>query len=88
MKAFVATDPKRIEAGIMGSDRCMRMNTPIGCWTDLCGEPKGLVKGVRQTDLGLCCVTSAHEAGDAPPGAVYRFLRRDWKEEHVLGPPG
>jgi transposase len=73
---------ERIEADIMGSDLLHADDTPIRV-LDRSLRDKGLGKGVRQGRIWAYVRDQRPWAGDAPPGAVYRFAP-DWKEEHVL----
>jgi transposase len=71
----------RIDAEIMASDLLHADDTPIRV-LDRSQRDKGLGKGVKKGRIWTCVRDQRPWAGQAPPGAVYRFAP-DWKEEHV-----
>ena len=73
---------ERIDAEILGSDLLHADDTPIRV-LDRSRRDKGLGKGVKQGRIWAYVRDQRPWAGDAPPGAVYRFAP-NWKEEHVL----
>ena len=73
---------ERIDAEILGSDLLHADDTPIRV-LDRSRRDKGLGKGVKQGRFWAYVRDQRPWAGDAPPGAVYRFAP-NWKEEHVL----
>ena len=73
---------ERIDADILSSDLLHADDTPIRV-LDRSRRDKGLGKGVKQGRIWAYVRDQRPWAGDAPPGAVYRFAP-NWKEEHVL----
>jgi len=73
---------ERIDADILGSDLLHADDSPIRV-LDRSRRDKGLGKGVKQGRIWAYVRDQRPWAGDAPPGAVYRFAP-NWKEEHVL----
>jgi transposase len=71
----------RIDAEIMASDLLHADDTPIRV-LDRSQRDKGLGKGVKKGRIWTYVRDQRPWAGQAPPGAVYRFAP-DWKEEHV-----
>lgn len=71
-----------IEADILGSDLLHADDTPIRV-LDRSRKDKGLGKGVKQGRIWTYVRDQRPWAGQAPPGAVYRFAP-DWKGKHVL----
>ena len=71
----------RIDAEIMGGDLLHADDTPIRV-LDRSQRDKGLGKGVKKGRIWAYVRDQRPWAGEAPPGAVYRFAP-DWKEEHV-----
>ena len=71
----------RIDAEIMASDLLHADDTPIRV-LDRSQRDKGLGKGVKKGRIWAFVRDQRPWAGQAPPGAVYRFAP-DWKEEHV-----
>jgi transposase len=71
----------RIDAEIMASDLLHADDTPIRV-LDRSQRDKGLGKGVKKGRIWAYVRDQRPWAGQAPPGAVYRFAP-DWKEEHV-----
>ncbi|MEL6286503.1 MAG: IS66 family transposase [Pseudomonadota bacterium] len=71
-----------IEADILGSDLLHADDTPIRV-LDRSKKDKGLGKGVKKGRIWTYVRDQRPWAGQAPPGAVYRFAP-DWKEKHVL----
>ena len=77
----IAAD-RAIDADILSSDLLHADDTPIRV-LDRSRRDKGLGKGVKQGRIWAYVRDQRPWAGDAPPGAVYRFAP-NWKEEHVL----
>lgn len=71
----------RIDTEIMASDLLHADDTPIRV-LDRSQRDKGLGKGVKKGRIWVYVRDQRPWAGQAPPGAVYRFAP-DWKEEHV-----
>jgi transposase len=71
----------RIDAEIMASDLLHADDTPIRV-LDRSQRDKGLGKGVKKGRIWTYVRDQRPWAGQAPPGAVYRFAP-DWKEGHV-----
>jgi transposase len=74
---------ERIDADILSSELLHADDTPIRV-LDRSRRDKGLGKGVKQGRIWAYARDQRPWAGEAPPGAVYRFAP-NWKEEHVLG---
>lgn len=71
----------RIDAEIMASDLLHADDTPIRV-LDRSQRDRGLGKGVKKGRIWTYVRDQRPWAGQAPPGAVYRFAP-DWKEGHV-----
>lgn len=78
---------ERIESHVLASDLLHADDTPIRVLDPSlrkAGVSGNLGKGVRQGRIWAYILDQRPWAGQAPPGAAYKFAA-NWKEEHVLG---
>ena len=78
---------ERIESHVLAGDVLHADDTPIRVLDPKlrkAGVSGNLGKGVRQGRIWAYILDQRPWAGQAPPGAAYKFAA-NWKEEHVLG---